>query len=59
MYFQFIEVEYRWLEVEQEKVGFEYRDLEDWERGKRWFSRKIVDGGVEMSELCRIVYTFR
>ena len=49
-----------WMEKEQEKVGFGQglEGLDEWEVGKRWYGRKVVSKGIEMSELCRIVYMF-
>lgn len=49
-----------WMEKEQEKVGFGQglEGLDEWEVGKRWYGRKVISKGIEMSELCRIVYMF-
>jgi len=49
-----------WLEKEQESVGYEelYPELDTWEKQKRWFGRKVVWHGIEISELSRMVYIF-
>ena len=48
------------MEKEQEKVGFRQglEGSEEWEIGKRWYGRKVISSGIEMSEVCRIVYMF-
>jgi len=45
---------------EQGKTGFMKGDSEmvsdDWERLKKWMGRKVIVRGLEMSEMCRMVY---
>ena len=49
-----------WVRGEQEKTGFMKEDSEmvsdDWERLKKWMGRKVIVRGLEMSEMCRMVY---
>ena len=58
--FRFGEKEMDWIDEELRKTGFRegLEDLDDLEVGKKWLGRKIVLGGVEMSELCRLVCMF-
>jgi len=58
--FRFGEKEMDWIDEELRKTGFRegLEDLDDLEVGKKWLGRKIVSSGVEMSELCRLVYMF-
>ena len=60
VFFDWSDEKENWMETEQEKVGFRQglEGLEEWEIGKRWYGRKVISNGIEMSELCRIVYMF-
>ena len=49
----------KWL-LEQVRKSSTIREIEgfdNWERVKIWLGRKIVVGGMEISEMCRMVYT--
>lgn len=49
----------RWVESEQSKVGFQAnREEDEWEVLKRWMGQRVVYGGIEMSEMCRMFWTW-
>ena len=44
-----------WVKEEQDKVGFRGEEGEDeWMELKRWMGRKVILGGIETSEMCRM-----
>jgi len=48
-----------WIKKEQRKVGFRREEEEDeWMELKRWMGRKVILGGMETSEMCRIFWAW-
>ena len=44
-----------WVKEEQRKVGFRREEGEDeWMELKRWMRRKVIWGGMETNEMCRM-----
>jgi hypothetical protein len=44
-----------WVKEEQDKVRFRGEEEEDkWMKLKRWMGRKVILGGIETSEMCRM-----
>jgi hypothetical protein len=48
-----------WIKEEQRKVGLRREEGEDeWIELKRWMGRKVILGGMETSEMCRMFLTW-